>query len=112
MPRAAMPRNIASVIATLVAVKEASIAATQIVDTSNADARLTDTILTSLTISEGRESVSYLHREMRENGWKGLGTLADFEKLCRRLGFVVYDGRNDRNQRTRFVALEVPADEA
>lgn len=105
-----MPRNIASVIATLVAVSETGITATQTVDTSNTDARLTDAILTSLAASEGREAVSYLHREMRENGWKGLGTLADFERLCRRLGFVVYDGRNYRNQQTRFVALEVPVD--
>jgi hypothetical protein len=39
--------------------------------------------------SKGEESVSFLQKELRSEGWRHLGSLADFESLCRRLGFLI-----------------------
>lgn len=40
-----------------------------------------------LSRARGRESVSYLISSLRELGWKGLGSNADFESTVERLGF-------------------------
>lgn len=55
----------------------------------------------------GVEAVSFLHRSLCEDGWRGLGRLADFEATCRRLGFAVRPGVNRRNQKRTEVALPV-----
>lgn len=57
------------------------------------DEELTDEILNRIP-----NAVSYIHRSLQQEGWKGLGNLADFEAKCQRLGFVVRRARNDRNQ--------------
>lgn len=70
------------------------------------DGRLTDAILELIAPTEEQaESISFLHRTLREDGWKGLGNLDRFETIVTRLGFVVRQGRNRRNQKRREVTL-------
>jgi hypothetical protein len=68
-----------------------------------ANEKLVDAVLNF--IKSGPESVSYLHRSLQQDGWKGLGVLADFESLLRTLGFTVRHGTNDRGQSRREVTL-------
>lgn len=59
--------------------------------------KLTDQILgllTSTYVTERGEeikgqSISFLHQELRDYGWKGLGHLNDFESLVESLGFTM-----------------------
>lgn len=75
----------------------------------NLEAKLADEILAYLASAEksgeAGESVSYIHRNLARDGWKGLGVLADFEDLIERLGFRVVDGKNSRGQSRREVRL-------
>ena len=69
-------------------------------------AKLADAILGYVARSEdGAESVSYVHRSLSQDGWRGLGVLADFEQRCRQLGFTVRRGTNRRGQSRIEVAL-------
>lgn len=49
-------------------------------------------------VRRGPEAVSYIHRSLQQDGWRGLGPLAVFTRTVRDLGFVVREGRNDRGQ--------------
>lgn len=53
----------------------------------------------------GKESVSYVHKCLGQDGWKGLGNLADFEVLVRSLGFSIQHGKNGRGQNRKEVTL-------
>jgi hypothetical protein len=68
-------------------------------------AKLANAILGYLITGGGSESISYLHRNLRTDGWRNLGVLADFENTCRSLGFLVREGRNSRGQHRTEVAL-------
>lgn len=63
------------------------------------------THITAQLGEDGREAVSRIHSNLQHDGWRGLGTLSQFETLCERLGFHVYHGRNERNQSTIFVSI-------
>lgn len=68
-------------------------------------AKLIDAVLDYLTSAGGAEAISYLHRSLREEGWRGLGSLADFEDTLHSLGFTTRQGRNDRGQKRTEVTL-------
>lgn len=70
------------------------------------DGRLVDAVLGYLATAKGREAVSYIHRGLNRDGWRGLGCLADFESRLRALGFTVQEGRNERGQKRREVSVE------
>jgi hypothetical protein len=53
----------------------------------------------------GSESISFIHRSLRDDGWSKLGKLYQFEALCERFGFVVRDGVNNRGQHRTEVAF-------
>lgn len=70
--------------------------------------KLVDAVLAHLTTfcpRSGAEAISYLHRTLQQDGWRGLGCLADFRSLLVELGFTVREGRNDRGQRRIEVTL-------
>ena len=73
--------------------------------TKTTNEKLTDAVLDYLAAAGGAEAVSYLQRCLREDGWRGLGCLADFEDRMRGLGFTVRAGRNNRGQRRIEVTL-------
>lgn len=69
--------------------------------------KLEDAVLAQLGRA-GCESVSYVHRCLQQDGWKGLGTLhGDFEPLLRALGFSIREGKNERGQSRREVFFGV-----
>ena len=49
-------------------------------------------------LNHGPEAVSYIHRNLLGDGWRGLGRLAEFENALRALGFTVRCGKNNRGQ--------------
>ena len=55
------------------------------------------------------QSVSYVLGEMRSKlggrGWRGIGTLHDFEILLEAADFVILPLRNNRNQKARVITL-------
>jgi hypothetical protein len=67
--------------------------------------KLVDAVLEHLAAVGGVEAVSYLQKVLREDGWRGLGCLADFEDRMRELGFTVREGRNSRSQRRIEVSI-------
>lgn len=67
------------------------------------DALLSDAILKCIV--NGPESISFIHKTLQSDGWRGLGVLAEFEWKCKHLGFTVRDGRNARGQKRTEVTL-------
>ena len=67
------------------------------------NAKLADAILQFIV--NGPEAVSYIHRNLQQEGWKGLGVLAEFEWTCEKLGFTVQQGINHRGQKRIEVSL-------
>lgn len=79
--------------------------------------RLSDDILSILAGAvDERIAVSDLLNSLRRSGrgsavsdsgrrWKGIGTTSELERLCRKLGFEVFDSRSERNQRATFVGV-------
>jgi len=74
----------------------------------SSDKKFDDAVLDYLLAAgESGESVSYLQRSMREDGWRGLGScLVDFEDMLREHGFTVTPNqRNERGQKFTAVTL-------
>jgi hypothetical protein len=42
------------------------------------------------------QAISYLKSELEMNGWRGLGTLGEFQDRCEWLGFAVRHGKPGR----------------
>ncbi len=49
------------------------------------------------------QAISYLRTALLDDGWRGLGNLADFEYLVETLGFKVVPGKNSRGNNARVV---------
>lgn len=38
---------------------------------------------------DGEEAISFLHKELRDRRWRGLGSLGDFEDMLEGMGFYI-----------------------
>jgi hypothetical protein len=50
---------------------------------------LWDAVMKKLPKSGCGEAISFIHRELREDGWKGLGNLSEFGSTLESLGFTL-----------------------